>query len=113
MVRLFPLSNYTHEQNIIYFIGLICCLIVQAQIKLETPSYLVYFTNQGEISYYINKQEVQPDTIYFRSGKNTGPRFEGVRLSLQKSNKKQVIFNGKKIISYTRLTTMTKKEYYA
>lgn len=45
--------------------GLICCLIVQAQIKLETPSYLVYFTNQGEISYYINKQEVQPDTIYF------------------------------------------------
>lgn len=76
--------------------GLICCLIVQAQIKLETPSYLVYFTNQGEISYYINKQEVQPDTIYFRSGKNTGPRFEGVRLSLQKSNKKQVIFNGKK-----------------
>lgn len=70
------------------------CTSLQAQVKIETPSYQVNISAQGNILFYVNKKGLQNDTVSFHSKDYAGPSFKDVNFSLLKKSKNQASFYG-------------------
>lgn len=78
-----------------FLLVLVLSFSAKARLKLETADYVVEFSPEGCIYYYVHKNEGQNDTVFFRQDTFRGLSFHQVTLKLKSKNKKKMVFEGR------------------